>query len=265
MKNKTIYADFSTKKVLKKDNLIENVDSDIITELERKIKTIKNMQLSDSVKDAIINKELAIFESKQNLELMKHELKFEVSKSEEDLVKHIRNITTLHFNNLYASNSIELYTSCSVVLDFLKQKFVVFEQKDSLQLDIRRGFNSGGCESSLKGLRDELQNIRNGKKSITYESIHSLCAVSNAISSTIYMILTDKKAKDFFFNGLFDNVENPEDFISKENEKTFEDNVKKIRTAEEIAAISEMEHAERVQAEKARTAFDSFEEKDLPL
>jgi hypothetical protein len=265
MKNKTIYADFSLKKVLKKDDLIENIDSDIITELDNKIKKIKKMQLSDSVKDAIITKELAIFESKQNLELMKHELKFEVSKSEEDLVKHIRNITTLHFNNLYANNSVELYTSCSVVLDFLRQKFIVFEGKDSLQLDIRRGFNYDGCKESLRDLRSELQNIRNGENSITYESMHSLCSVSNAISSTIYMILTDKKAKEFFFNGLFDNVENPEDFISKENEKTFEDNVKKIRTAEEIAAIAAMEHAERVQAENARIAFDSFDERDIPL
>lgn len=265
MKNKTIYADFSLKKVLKKDNLIENIDSDIITELDNKIKKIKKMQLSDSVKDSIITKELAIFESKQNLELMKHELKFEVSKSEKDLVKHIRNITTLHFNNLYANNSVELYTSCSIVLDFLRQKFVVFEEKNSLQLDIRRGFNYDGCKSSLKGLRDELQNIRNGKNSITYESIHSLCSVSNAISSSIYMILTNKKAKDFFFNGLFDNVENPEDFISKENKENLEHNVEKIKTAEKIAAISAIEHTERVQDEKARTAFDSFEEKDIPL
>lgn len=265
MKNKTIYADFSLKKVLKKDNLIENIDSDIITELDLKIKKIKNMQLSDSVKDAIITKELAIFESKQNLELMKHELKFEISKSEEDLVKHIRNITTLHFNNLYANNSVELYTSCSVVLDFLRQKFVVFEAKDSLQLNIRRGFNYDGCKSSLSGLRDELQNIRNGENSITYDSIHSLCSVSNAISSTIYMILTDKKAKKFFFNGLFDNVKNPEDFISKENKENLEHNVEKIRTAAEVVAIKEMEHAEKVYSEKARTAFDSFEEKDIPL
>lgn len=265
MKNKTIYADFSLKKVLGKDNPIENTDSDLITALDKKIKMIKNMQLSDSVKDAIITKELAIFESKQNLELMKHEIKFEISKSEEDLVKHIRNITTLHFNNLYANNSIDLYTSCSIVLEFLRQKFIILTEKKLNHLNIRPGFNYEGCKHSLKELRNELQGARNGKDTVTYDTIHSLCSVSNALSSTIYIILTNKKAKKFFFDNLFDDVENPEDFISKEKRESLGHVFEKIRSEGEIAAIKEMELAEKISIEKAKTAFDSFEEKDFPL
>ena len=180
------------------------------------------MELSESVKKNIISKELAIFEIKQNLEVTKHEMEMEINKSEKKIICHIRNITSLHFNNISIKNASDLYSSCSIILEFLRQMFFIIDQHKLNYMKVRRCFNYEGCKETLNKIKPELQSVQNGKRTLNYEVIHSLCSISDALSSNIYLILRDKEIKEFFFGNIFNNLEKPEDLIPEENDNNLE-------------------------------------------
>ncbi len=201
MKNKKLLvADF-----LKDDTEIKPNN---VKEIESKIKHFNSLPIKSEVKDELINNEIKILLSKQQITLEHVENLKNINNMKKTMIDDISFLFSLNFDSIYLNNVLRVYSVVYKILRFCQSKILKldsFQNKivinDTIHiLYASKNFNYDGCKEMIKNLTSEMEEINNNEKnSVLYSTIHSLFDVITLITAHISDVLTSKELSYFYF------------------------------------------------------------------